>query len=409
MYKLLLVDDEKQIRDGLKKIIPWEDYGICICGEASDGREALELIRKEHPQIIITDIQMPGMDGIELMQMAQEENESIQFIVLSGYNDFPLVRKAMRAGAVDYLLKPSSREDIVQIIDEITENIEETVPQQKNTESFGMLKRNILNRLLGNHISPTELKDKMEVLELALPEGSCRVGLVEFDWEESREEQRFWKSMEICNLCEKIVETEKKGLCFLNALGEVCLIMCHDDVWTTENKENNMLSHLAESIEKELQITISVIVGDWVKTWRSLSVSYRKAKEISEHSSGFGEKDFSMEKNDMANQIQYRKLVMDMIQCIEKNYSNQDLSLQYLAADYHLNTAYLGRIFKKETGVSFNDFLSNMRIGKAKELLRTTNYKGNELSEKVGFANYNYFYIVFKKITGMNPMEFRKQ
>ncbi len=106
----------------------------------------------------------------------------------------------MRAGAVDYLLKPSSKEDIIQIIDEITENIEETVPLQKNAESFGMLKRNILNRLPDNNISPMELKGKMEVPELALPVGPCCVGLVDFNREEAGRNngsERRWTSV-IC-------------------------------------------------------------------------------------------------------------------------------------------------------------------------------------------------------------------
>ena len=90
------------------------------------------------------------------------------------------------------------------------------------------------------------------------------------------------------------------------------------------------------------------------------------------------------------------------------DYANQDLSLQTLSGKMHVNAVYLGRIFKKETGSSFNDYLNNVRIEKAKELLTTTNYKGNELYEKVGFSNYNYFYIVFKKITGVKPTEYRK-
>jgi len=89
-------------------------------------------------------------------------------------------------------------------------------------------------------------------------------------------------------------------------------------------------------------------------------------------------------------------------------YDDMALSLQIFAEKYHVNVAYLGRMFTKETGSSFRDYLNLVRIEKAKDLLLTTNYKGSELCEKVGFSNYNYFYIVFKKITGMRPMDFRK-
>ena len=102
------------------------------------------------------------------------------------------------------------------------------------------------------------------------------------------------------------------------------------------------------------------------------------------------------------------KPVFDTIQFIESNYTDPDLSLQYLADDFHISTAYLGKLFKKETGSNFNDYLNTFRIRKAEKLLVTTNYKGIELAERVGFASYNYFYIVFKKVTGQKPMDIRK-
>lgn len=114
------------------------------------------------------------------------------------------------------------------------------------------------------------------------------------------------------------------------------------------------------------------------------------------------------EKTEQSRNQEYSRTVADAIQHILMDYANQDLSLQTLSEKMHVNAVYLGRILKKETGSSFNDYLNNVRIEKAKEFLTTTNYKGNELYEKVGFSNYNYFYIVFKKITGAKPTEYRK-
>ncbi|MCR4657111.1 MAG: helix-turn-helix domain-containing protein, partial [Lachnospiraceae bacterium] len=105
----------------------------------------------------------------------------------------------------------------------------------------------------------------------------------------------------------------------------------------------------------------------------------------------------------------YSRLVSSMLSMAEERYSDMDLSLQYLAAEMKGNAAYLGRIFKNETGWSFNDYLSHLRTEKARELLRDTGMKGGEISEKVGFSNYNYFYLIFKKLTGMTPMDYRKR
>ena len=102
------------------------------------------------------------------------------------------------------------------------------------------------------------------------------------------------------------------------------------------------------------------------------------------------------------------KPVSDAIHFVELHYDEQELSLQFLADQYHTNVAYLGRLFKKETGSSFADYLNAYRIKQAEKMLLSTNYKGVELAKKVGFSSYNYFYIVFKKVTGKRPMDIRK-
>lgn len=123
---------------------------------------------------------------------------------------------------------------------------------------------------------------------------------------------------------------------------------------------------------------------------------YRELKAVMEKTSRYENKNLS-------------KMVWDAVHYIEEYYMNPELSLQYLADEFHTNTAYLGRMFRKETGSSFADYLNTFRVKKAEGLLVSTNYKGIELAEKVGFASYNYFYIVFKKITGRKPMDVRRR
>ncbi len=104
----------------------------------------------------------------------------------------------------------------------------------------------------------------------------------------------------------------------------------------------------------------------------------------------------------------HSKLVYNMIKRVQQQYSDTELSLSNLAEEFHLNTAYLGRIFKKETNNTFTNYLNEVRIEKAKELLIQTSYKGSELFKEVGFANYNYFYTVFKNEQAKSPMDYRK-
>ena len=105
--------------------------------------------------------------------------------------------------------------------------------------------------------------------------------------------------------------------------------------------------------------------------------------------------------------VEYSKIVFDTLRTVKAQYADMNLSLQYLAEEFGVNTAYLGRIFKKETGISFANYLNSCRVEAAVRLLKETNKKGSDIYKLVGFSNYNYFYIVFKKLTGKNPMEIR--
>lgn len=141
MYKLLIVDDEKQVREGLKRLLPWQDYGITIIGEAINGREALGIIEDQRPDIVLLDIQMPVMNGLELAKRIHGQYPECKFIVLSGYNDFARVREAMKYGAVDYLLKPSGKEEIIRIIEEIIDSLEDSlISRLHNNEYLALLK-----------------------------------------------------------------------------------------------------------------------------------------------------------------------------------------------------------------------------------------------------------------------------
>ena len=108
MLKVFLVEDERIMREGLRDSIPWEKYGYVFVGEASDGEMALPLIRKTRPDVLITDIKMPFMDGLALSQIVTSEFPGTKIIIISGYDDFEYARQAMRIGVSDYLLKPFS-------------------------------------------------------------------------------------------------------------------------------------------------------------------------------------------------------------------------------------------------------------------------------------------------------------
>ncbi len=123
MYGMVIADDELMIRKGLISI-PWNDYDIEVLGVASDGEQALSLFKSECPEILLTDIRMPGIDGLKLIEAAKAENPEIQAILLTGYEDFNYAREAIRLGAIGYILKPSDPDEIIEIVNKAKHNLQ---------------------------------------------------------------------------------------------------------------------------------------------------------------------------------------------------------------------------------------------------------------------------------------------
>lgn len=125
MFKVLLVDDEPMLLEGISSIVEWEQQGTVLHGIARNGLEALEFIREHVPDIVITDITMPGLDGMGLIEQGSKVSPAIKWILLSGYNEFEYAQKAMRFGVKHYLLKPSSEEDIHEALTEVVQELAE--------------------------------------------------------------------------------------------------------------------------------------------------------------------------------------------------------------------------------------------------------------------------------------------
>ena len=143
MYKVLIVDDEPFVREGLKLIINWEQYGFIICGEASDGDEALKLMKELSPDLVITDIKMPEMDGLEFIEMAKDIlGLNTKFIILSGYNEFKFAQRAIKYNVIYYLLKPIEEDELIIILKKVYNNLK----AKELENSFSKTKNNNIIR-----------------------------------------------------------------------------------------------------------------------------------------------------------------------------------------------------------------------------------------------------------------------
>lgn len=522
MYKLLIVDDENQIREGLKKILNWEEYGIEICGEAFNGKQALAMIENILPQIVLTDIKMPEMDGISLLKELKAKGLATKVIVLSGYDDFSLVRQAMKYGAVDYLLKPTGKEELIQIIEELLDVLEDFENREESREGGDIARNHFLNRLITGSINAMEYREKSELLEINFKKGWLAVAKLKKRGIQSGEKDLQQENITILRRCQKYFEEKKIGMPFMNTGDDIVIIL--KDI--AENKKVNIykeqLEELLNILEKEFSVSLFLAVSKVVKSYRNLATAYEEAdsalkyififderrilyaeeikeyfranevqavisqekieeliemgktKEMKEYlESIFGNRQCILKGADiyvfrnMAMEVlvyfyhflmvrmssdririnkekvialqklveietlenmkkylaevfaeisqqyakytmlPYSKIVSEALRQIKEKYADTNLSLQYLSEELNTNTAYLGRLFKKEVGNSFVDYLNWYRIEKAEVLLKETNLKGSELCEKVGFSNYNYFYVVYKKLKGKKPTEVR--
>ena len=134
MYKLLIVDDEDIEREGMAQFIPWENYEIQLAGTAWNGVEGFQKIQAEEPDIVLTDIKMPVMDGIELIKKTKESFPDIEFIVLSGYGEYEFTSQAMEEGVRYYILKPCDEEKIVEVLSKVKQSIAEKRSQKRRSQ-----------------------------------------------------------------------------------------------------------------------------------------------------------------------------------------------------------------------------------------------------------------------------------
>ena len=183
MIKLFLVEDETVIREGLKNTIPWEQYGYRFVGEAADGEMALPLIRQTKPDVLITDIKMPFMDGLSLCRIVSGEFPRMKIVIISGYDDFEYARTAIELGVEQYLLKPITKHALKKVLTELKDKIEQSAEaedyqakyQYEMHEYEQFSRRRFFEKVLGGELSVSEIYEEAAraSLEISAPAITC--------------------------------------------------------------------------------------------------------------------------------------------------------------------------------------------------------------------------------------------
>ena len=168
MYKVLIVDDEPVIAEGLKKIVDWEKYNCVVAGTASSGKEGLAMVEKCQPDILFTDIRMPGMDGLTMLAALRSEHKNLQVIILTGYRDFDYAREALNLGVFRYLVKPSKMKELDEAMESISERLSSTAdsqqddPDSDNTSANNFIVKQAINYMEQHYREKLQLTDVAE-------------------------------------------------------------------------------------------------------------------------------------------------------------------------------------------------------------------------------------------------------
>jgi two-component system, response regulator YesN len=388
MVKAIIVDDEQMTRNGLLNYVDWKSAGIEVVGEATDGLEGLDLAKSTSPDIAVCDVRMPKMDGIKLAEHLKELLPNCKIIFLSGYSDKEYLKSAIQIKAVDYIEKPVNLKEFQELLRKTAESCRE------DRRKISYFQSSLLTHLIKDEIVDFHrVKDGLRHIDVQLPlEG--RYFCMIFKLSDNQYEQ---------DILQKIsIEFKKENLQYLSGTDQNEIIVIAS-ILEEEKMEviKTICSKLVKDINDENKMALTAGIGDIAEGISDIGRSYNQAKEALK----------SVSKKSKSNVGIFdpnkdKAIIRSIEAYIEHNYSG-NITINSIASAVYLTPQYLCILYKKETGKTVNDYLTEVRMEAAKELLKNPTLKLYEVAGKVGFNDPNYFAKVFKKAFGYKPSEYR--
>ena len=496
MFSILLVDDEENILRILQDLIPWQELGVEQLLTAQDGQCALDVMKQHKIDILITDIKMPRLDGIALLERVKNQHPEIKCILLTAYGEFEYAKKAISLGVENYLLKPVIKEELEQTVEKTLDNL-----YRNRSSTVEQLRENILRRWVGGNISSEELSDRAEILNLNLymPQ-YCVICFAKKTVQNIRN---------LVSIYENCLTTFGEVYSFWDESGRYIMIIAGKEI--DSEKLLQKLTDLTVNVRAENKVRISL--GEVVCDIALLHFSYQIACDnleamgtgesyIVQNNHEFGinpntdylmeeirflmfcddeetrcngykrlglklyredqKKDMSKllirlsgicmiilntefpERIDCQNQIidvqkvndidisqkffleETERVLLHTQQVFEQEFSQfspivqkacryvqnsvlsgESCSIKEFCAQNAINAAYLGHIYKLETGIFFNEYLMQRRINRSIILLRNPTNRIKTIAEMVGFSSVSYFVKRFRECKGMSPDKYR--
>jgi len=530
--KVFLVEDEVIIRSGVKKSINWEQEGYEFVGEASDGELAYPMILKEKPDILITDIRMPFMDGLELSRLVKKELPDIKILILSGYDEFEYAKKAIKIGVTEYLLKPISAAKLTEVLNAVAETIRQENEEKNLLETyFAEMRENterdkmrLFEKLLMGDLSMGEILEAGERFGMNL--GASCYKIVLFKILANLENHVYAEQMvDACSSVEQAASMMEGVYVFQRGVEGWAFLLTAQDEKSMEESAKILYQNLKQAMKNYTQLEYFGGIGSTVPRIRSLKQSFREADRafaarfVEEANQIISQKEFEKsqmeeglkmqgvvqigksremlqkflsngtreevkafsdayisrieeenirstmvrqyvvidvcivilsfcERISSANRLQeeaeelqkmmqkihslseikkyvvrllneaielrdaesgrrYSDLIAAAKKEIENHYMTEEISLNTVAISVGMSPSYFSSIFSKEAGKKFVEYLTEVRIEKAKEFLMCSSMKTSEIGYEVGYKDPHYFSYIFKKVQGCSPKEYR--
>jgi len=521
-YKVFLVEDEIVAREGIRDNVDWKSAGFEFCGEAPDGEIALPLIEKTQPDVIVTDIKMPFMDGLQLSKVVREQMPWVKIIILSGHDEFDYAQSAIKLGITEYLLKPINADEIQNVLQSVATALDQEREERENLKQLQsqikdiltLRKERLLLQLVVGGVSSSQAIEQCRQIGLNIIAQQYLVILIKVHLYQDNGHVDFAKYHEINQLVENLVNMYPDAFFTQKSVEELLLIMNGEDQEELKHDGLFLANLIQQDIEEGMGCRVSVGVGNVQQRLTDIYLSFAKAltavntnhqhqpetepnhhnladtmkvdqtaveqylksglitefdafydeqlqpvSEASLHSNlikhyffvdviltavqfvtdlggdpseiipvmddieGFLVKIQAIEQIKESlreiftaaltfrnNQAQYErtKLIFQAKDFIDSHFTNPNLLLNDVAATVNLSPSHFSVVFGRETGESFKDYLTRVRIERAKELLRTTSMKCSEIAYQSGYNDPHYFSYVFRKNTGLPPQQFRQ-
>jgi two-component system, response regulator YesN len=505
LFNVLIAEDDPIILEGLSHIVDWQAFGLSVIGTAENGRIAMKVLGSRKVDILLTDIRMPEMDGLQLIEWIRKQGLPVKCIVLSGYDDYPYLQRALKLGVENYLIKSINENELTETLEAVVDKLER-LQEDCDVTSEDILRCNVLQRWMLGRIGWNELMDRTDFLGLSRSMRVFQVTIL----------RPLTPSPQV-SLIAKHLTTQWLNSCtrtfpqiFCDTDNDVVIINA-----APETPPNIKTKELQKELAKNTGVGWFGTRGQVQAGYKQASCSYQQAKRMLGYSLLCPEVSFVAYENapafmqsgpavnlgqlqdallnlrrDTIDQILYlvfnrqyaltdcppdylsafvtqvaiilmkvsnqqkinlsgiaktEAVIYDEIRSIRNkatlkawlsqfieefflqsklsgnaksplvkrlmNYTldqyEENLSLKLLAAKFNCSSAYLGRLFKEETGETFSSYLNRVRIAEACCLLRSTDEKMNQIAYRVGYASTNYFVNVFKRYTGSYPSRYR--